>query len=83
VVRPERIETGNKAKEYKNSFLVRVNNILYKGASLEFYVSFENDQGMRIRVESKSFWQDISTRDKITIGWDEMDTVVLKGESKQ
>lgn len=82
VVRPERIEIGNKAKKSKNSFSVQINNILYKGASLAFYVSFENDQEMRIRVESKSFWQDIFTGDKIKIGWDERDTVVLKRESE-
>ncbi|HDY66983.1 MAG TPA: ABC transporter ATP-binding protein [Candidatus Scalindua sp.] len=82
VVRPERIEIGNKAKKSKNYFSVQISNILYKGASLEFFVSFENDQEMRIRGESQSFWEDILIGDKITIGWDERDTVVLKSKSE-
>ncbi len=82
MVRPERIAMGDKVKGYKNSFSVTVRNILYKGVCSEFYISFDNDQEMRIRVENKSFWQDRFTGGKITIGWDERDTVVLKRESK-
>lgn len=80
VIRPEKIKIGDRAKKCRNSFSVKVKNVLYKGASLEFYVSFKNSQEMRIRVESESFWQDKFTGDKITIGWDESDTVVLKRE---
>lgn len=82
VVRPERIEIGDKAKKSKNSFSVRVRNILYKGVCLEYYVAMENSQEIRIRVESKGFSQDIYIDHGTTIGWDETDSVVLKRESK-
>jgi len=82
VVRPERIEIGDKAKKSKNSFSVRVRNILYKGVCLEYYVALENSQEIRIRVESKGFSQDISTDHGTTIGWDETNSLVLKRESK-
>jgi spermidine/putrescine ABC transporter ATP-binding subunit len=81
VVRPERIEIGEKAKERINSFSVKVNNILYKGVCSEFYVSLDNDQEMRIRMESKSYVEDMFIGDKIRIGWNEKDTVILKRES--
>jgi len=78
VVRPEKIEIGEKAEEYRNSFPVRVNNVLYKGSCSEVYVSLNNGLEMRIRVESKTFLQDEVTKEFITIGWNEDDTVVLK-----
>jgi spermidine/putrescine transport system ATP-binding protein len=79
-VRPERIEIGEKAKRMTNSFSAKVQNILYKGASLEYYVNLENNQEIRIRVEAKSFSPDEITGEKITIGWNERDTVALKRE---
>lgn len=82
VVRPERIELGDKAKKSKNSFSVRVRNILYKGPCLEYYVVLENSQEIRIRVESKNVSQENPIDYKITIGWNESDSVVLKRESK-
>jgi len=82
VVRPERIEIGDKAKKSRNSFSVRLRNILYKGACLEYYAVLENSQEIRIRVESKGFSQDKSTDHEITIGWNESDSVVLERESK-
>ncbi len=81
VIRPERIEIGEKAKERNNSFSVRVNNILYKGVCFEFYVTLDNGQEMRIRMESKSYLEDMWIGDKITIGWNEKDTGILKRES--
>ncbi|UCD71653.1 MAG: ABC transporter ATP-binding protein, partial [Syntrophobacterales bacterium] len=70
-VRPERIEIGDKAKKRRNHFSVKVQNVLYKGASLEYHVNLENNQEMRIQVESKSFSQDKVTGDSIIIGWNE------------
>jgi len=35
-VRPERIEIGDEAKNRRNHFSVKVQNILYKGTSLEY-----------------------------------------------
>ncbi len=81
-VRPERIEMGEKAKKRRNCFLAEVENVLYKGASLEYYVILENNQEIRIRVETKSVSQDDITGDKIAIGWNESDTVVLKRKSE-
>jgi len=81
VIRPERIEIGEKAKGHRNYFSVKVNNILYKGVCSELYVIFENSQEMRIRVESKSCPKDKRPGDKIAIGWDERETVILKIES--
>ena len=65
-----------------NCFSAKVQNILYKGASLEYYVNLENNQEIRIRVETKSFSPDEITGEKITIGWNERDTVVLKRASE-
>jgi len=81
-VRPERIEIGDKAKKRRNCFSAEVQNTLYKGASVEYYVILGNDQEIRIRVESKSSSADELTGDRITIGWNEGDTVVLKRESE-
>lgn len=38
---------------------------------------------MRIRVENEGFWKNQIIGGKIAIGWDETDTVVLKGELKK
>jgi len=78
VVRPEKIEIGNKAEACTNSFRVKLTNILYKGSYSEIYVLLNNGQEMRIRVESKSFLQDEVTKEPITIGWNIEDTVILK-----
>ena len=82
VVRPERIEIGDKARKSNNSFSVRVRSILYKGAYLEYYTVLESSQEIRIRVESKSSSQDTSADYKTTIGWNESDSVVLKRKPK-
>ena len=37
---------------------------------------------MRLQVERKSFSQDKVTGDRITIGWNESDALVLRRESK-
>lgn len=81
-IRPERIEIGDTAKKRRNHFPARVHNILYKGASLEYHVILENGQEIRIQVESKSLPQGRVTGDRVTIGWDEGDAVVLRRESK-
>ena len=81
-VRPERIEIGDEAKNRRNHFSVKVQNILYKGTSLEYYVILENNQEIRIQVETKSFSQDKVTGDRIAIGWNESDAAVLRTESK-
>jgi spermidine/putrescine transport system ATP-binding protein len=80
VLRPELIEIGENAKGCSNSFSVEVDNILYKGACSELYIHFDNGQELRIRVESKDFRQEIFTSNKLRIGWNEKDTVVLKIE---
>ena len=54
--------------------------MLYKGASLEYYVALENSQEMRIQVETKSFSQDKVIGNRITIGWNEREAVVLRRE---
>ena len=59
----------------------QINNILYKGVCSEFYVGFDNGQEMRIRVESKSYLEDKLTGDRITIGWNEKETAILKRDS--
>jgi len=81
-VRPERIEIGKKARKRRNCFSAKVQNMLYKGASLECYVNLENNQEIRIRVESKGFSQEDFAGEEVTIGWDERDTVVLMTESE-
>ena len=81
-VRPERIEIGETAKKRRNCFSAKVQNILYKGASLEYHMILENGQEIRVRVETKRFSQDEFTEDRVTIGWNESDTVVLKRESE-
>ena len=81
VVRPERIGIGDKAKDCKNSFSVIVNTILYKGACSELFLQFDNGQEMRVRTESRALWKDEMKREKIQIGWNEKESVVLKGES--
>ena len=80
VVRPELIKIGENAKRCSNSFSVEEDNILYKGACSELYVHFDNGQEIRIRVESKGFRQDVFTANRLIIGWNEKDTVVLKRE---
>ena len=80
VVRPELIKIGENAKRCSNSFSVEEDNILYKGACSVLYVHFDNGQEIRIRVESKGFRQDFFTANRLIIGWNEKDTVVLKRE---
>lgn len=46
-------------------------------------VSSDNGKEMRIRVENEGFWKNQIIGGKIAIGWDETDTVVLKGELKK
>jgi len=46
------------------------------------YVILENNQEIRIQVETKSFSQDKVTGDRIAIGWNESDAAVLRTESK-
>jgi len=45
--------------------------------------SSDNGKKMRIRVASKGFWKNQIIGGKINIGWDETDTMILKGESKR
>jgi len=45
-------------------------------------VILENNQEIRIQVETKSFSQDKVTGDRIAIGWNESDAAVLRTESK-
>lgn len=81
VVRPEKIEIGKKAAACHNSFVVEVENVLYKGSCSEVFVTLGNSQELRVRVESKSFLQGEYTKDTIMIGWNKEDTVVLKKSS--
>ena len=78
VVRPERIGIGE--KKYKNSFNVTLKNILYKGMCYELIVSLDNGQEMRVITGDRSPVDANSYGKKIWIGWDEADTIVLKGE---
>jgi len=76
VVRPERINIGK--QKYKNSFSVVIKNVLYKGMCSELFVCFENGFEMRIRTSGKSYFTSDLSGEKIQIGWDENETVVLK-----
>lgn len=69
-------------KKRSNHLSIKEQKILYKGSSLEYYVALENSQEMRIQVKTKSISQDKVTGDRITIGWNESDAVVLRWESK-
>lgn len=82
VVRPERIEMGQGVEKKKNHFPARVRNVLYKGASVECFMSLENDQEIRIRAESRGLTQKDLTGDRVTIGWEEKDSVLLRRESE-
>jgi hypothetical protein len=67
-VRQERIGIGDAAKKRNNHFSMRVQKMLYKGASLEYYGVWGNSREMRIQVETKGFSRDKMTGDMITIG---------------
>jgi ABC-type Fe3+/spermidine/putrescine transport system ATPase subunit len=77
IVRPEKIEIGDKATACDNSFIAHVDNVLYKGSSSELYVTLSNGQEFRIRVESSLFIQNAQQKESITVGWNKEDTVLL------
>lgn len=80
IVRPENIVLGDKAGDKRNHFHVKVRNILYKGANLEYFVILPGGRGMRVRVDSKSISKGHASGDKITIGWEEEDSVILRSK---
>jgi spermidine/putrescine transport system ATP-binding protein len=80
IVRPEKIEIGEKASLCDNSFDTDVENVLYKGPCSEVYATLRNGQELRIRVESKSILHKECAKETITIGWNMDDTVLLKKE---
>jgi ABC-type Fe3+/spermidine/putrescine transport system ATPase subunit len=81
-VRPESIELGERAKTKTSRFSAKVQNVLYKGAYLEYYAILDNNQEIRVRVETKGLSKDVYSGDRIEIGWDEGDGVVLMRRSE-
>jgi spermidine/putrescine transport system ATP-binding protein len=81
-VRPESIEIGERAKTKTSRFSAKVQNVLYKGAYLEYYAILDNNQEIRVRVETKGLSKDVYSGDRIEIGWDEGDGVVLMRRSE-
>jgi ABC-type Fe3+/spermidine/putrescine transport system ATPase subunit len=82
IVRPEKIEIGDKATSCDNSFIAHVDNVLYKGSSSELYVTLSNGQEIRIRVESSLPIQNAHPTESITVGWNKEDTVLLAKQTR-
>jgi len=78
-VRPEHIRVGEAAAKQPNRCRLRVKNVLYKGATLEYHFEFPDGQELRARVSTSRTRSDFAQGAEADVGWPAEETRLLPG----